>query len=108
MSEERKIIKRIAEIADACECSRLCDICQDKVAALVTAANEDWMPIESAPKDGTEIILGHANSVWFDQWIADLEFEVREGEGGCWMMCDQWSDPEIPTHWMPAPALPNA
>lgn len=62
-----------------------------------------WQPIETVPKDGSEILLGHANSIWIDEWIIDAEYEV----GGYWMMCDQWSDPEIPTHWMRLPSPPQ-
>lgn len=72
-------------------------------AALEQAAQ--WQPIETAPKDGTQILLGHGNSLWIDEWIPDAKYEVRNGEGGCWMMCDQWTDPEIPSHWQPLPPL---
>lgn len=69
---------------------------------------DEWQPIKTAPKDGSEILLAHANSVWVDQWIPSTSYEVRNGEGGCWMMCDQWTTPEIPSHWMPLPEPPTS
>ena len=60
-----------------------------------------WQPIETAPKDGTEVLLGHANSIWLDYWTMANELD------GFWAMCDQWEDPEVPTHWMPLPAAPQ-
>lgn len=62
---------------------------------------EAWLPIETAPKDGTEVLLGHGNSVWIDQWI-----EFEDG-AACWMMCDQWSEPEVPSHWQHMPDPPH-
>ena len=29
------VVKEIAEITDSCECSRLCDLCKDKIAAII-------------------------------------------------------------------------
>lgn len=58
-----------------------------------------WQPIETAPKNGFDVILGHANSVWVDCWTED------DGDA-FWMTCDQWTDPERPTHWMPLPSPP--
>lgn len=60
-----------------------------------------WQPIETAPKNGTEILLAHGNSMWIDEWTMVNELD------GFWMMCDQWETPEVPTHWMPLPVLPE-
>lgn len=82
-----------------------------------------WMPIETAPKDGTRI----------DVWLSDDEFPMRRtdvywgrphhecGEAGSYcdscppdrdMWCDDLSygEPEDlnPTHWMPIAAAPGA
>lgn len=71
-----------------------------------------WMPIESAPKDGSEVLLvcadaytPEATSGWWLNWSG--------GEG--WY---HYSMPEekwpggmtrwFPTHWMPLPAPPQS
>lgn len=67
----------------------------------LTLSADQWQPIETAPKDGTEILLAHGNSQWIDWWTN------VNAIGGFWCMCDQWETPEVPTHWMPLPNLPN-
>jgi|GEM_PF-1769553 len=75
-------------------------------------APHQWQPIETAPKDGTEIIL------WFpfkDIAINGLYGEVSEGDWETgyrkwmeWLVADElWfqEDPsQAPTHWMPLPS----
>ena len=60
----------------------------------------DWQPIETAPKDGTFILVAvpgdvktHIMLVW---WV----------DGWCW---DMTNTPIVgtPTHWMPLPASPE-
>lgn len=64
-----------------------------------------WQPIETAPKDGTrilvvnekEIVIAYASdSVWVDK---------KKGELLGWCIFDCHSDTEsiFPTHWMPLP-----
>lgn len=61
----------------------------------------EWRPIEAAPKDGTEILLGEGMSVEKGSWT-----EQDDGTG-------DWSDGEClplrptPTHWMPLPPPPG-
>ena len=61
-----------------------------------------WLPIETAPKDGTRIILvGESKKVWCDcRW----EKMTR--------VPDRWISfvgpvPFKPTHWMPIPEAPK-
>lgn len=64
---------------------------------------EQWRPIETAPKDGTWVLL------WFD---AD-EYAVsgawmRPGRDyiAHWCAFGRWTPGDAPTHWMPLPAPP--
>lgn len=59
-----------------------------------------WMPISTAPKDGTRII-----------GFADGEYATVQFSFGYWNLCvagtlatdSEW----WPTHWMPLPVMPN-
>jgi len=56
---------------------------------------DPWQPIETAPKDGTEI-LGYAGGFLLLSWRDDEWHEETFEESG-------WN----PTHWMPMPAPPK-
>jgi len=60
-----------------------------------------WQPIETAPKDGTEIrLLGRIKKEYIGHW--DKEFSVwsvRPHSEGFFVI--------MPTHWMPLPKLPE-
>jgi hypothetical protein len=77
----------------------------------------EWKPIETAPKDGTEIFI------WREGWhcapVAKWEYNVDADAYG-WTIdeevylgqCDEgWlgyvDDDPMPTHWMPLPAPPK-
>ena len=79
-----------------------------KVERIKSAA--EWQPIETAPKDGTFIILGYAGShVSEGRWVSDPSRNHWRETG--WfdtdadVLCDH---PGRPTHWMPLPEPPNA
>jgi hypothetical protein len=68
---------------------------------------KEWHPIETAPKDGTLVLLhpsGH--------WTADVNSDC---EVGYWDVdCEEWiaagsraDDYTGPTHWMPLPEPPS-
>lgn len=73
----------------------------------------DWQPIETAPKDGREVILRDRDRVgcacwtrWPDVHDTDGALEIEGGEG--WTVGadgDEWRNP---THWMPLPAPPGS
>lgn len=77
-----------------------------------------WQPIETAPKDGTPILLSNGVDVSFGNWIKE-DFsirEIRDIEGryvdqienqqeAQWMDWDGGMQPD-PTHWMPLPPPP--
>ena len=66
---------------------------------------DGWLPIESAPKDGTIVLLG-----WHDPDIEEIGAVAGWYEGGptdrCWY--DQYHEPVTATHWMPLRPLPSA
>lgn len=65
----------------------------------------EWRDIETAPKDGTEIILRRGERVGAAQWIYwPASHEQCAGEG--WTIGldgDAWDEGKEPTHWMPMP-----
>ena len=77
-------------------------------AALATARVEGWRPIESAPRDGSHVLLwytpnrvdkGVAVEGFFDMWY-DREWMVTRGANFVDRRLRQ------PTHWMPLPCGP--
>ncbi len=75
--------------------------------------NYEWQPIESAPKDGTEILLlkeiqwtfgdTKDSRIGKGNWIGAYWFEEKTE---IWRSrCDTWLDD--PTHWMPLPDGPK-
>jgi hypothetical protein len=87
----------------------------------------EWLPIESAPKDGTPVRLkgelfsevgAHEVVGW---WTGDFSDQSGCGYSG-WTTGDRidWGDPDetgnhadgpdevFPTHWMPLPTPPTA
>jgi len=96
------------------------------VADAVLQAHEArrWKPIESAPKDGTPIILRRGERVTPGQWVAasesgeqhfwDLEGRYQGSEivgrthDAYWMSDDGgFTADEPPTHWTPIPEPPQ-
>lgn len=86
---------------------------------LLGAAGGGWQPIETAPRDGTAVLViraiwpglpvGHAqecngHNTYVAQWWGDKY-------GGRWVCyMDLIQDPDCPidpTHWMPLPASPK-
>jgi len=66
----------------------------------------EWQPIETAPKDGTPILLGIAGPHYWPRsawWCLDEERWVVH-KGGRF---SAWFDIP-PTHWMPLPSPPDA
>lgn len=63
-----------------------------------------WQPIESAPKDGTRVLLraeggiteGHYDSHFWKSWL------------GCHDRQKVYASVHKPTHWMPLPAPPES
>lgn len=72
-----------------------------------------WLPIESAPKDGTYVLLWEQYGTnpfvgywWRDRWSVSHEHVDAEGGWDGANVVDAISMPV--THWMPLPAAPDA
>lgn len=69
------------------------NVCKFSDVQKILTAHQ-WQPIETAPKDGTSILL------YGGDWI----FEGRFSDGG-WVHA--YENDDTPTHWMPLPQLPG-
>jgi hypothetical protein len=71
----------------------------------MSADTNGWMAIETAPRDGTQVLVG--------VWVVGY-YNGSERRWSCWTIgvqgsggfgCDgEWGDE--PTHWMPLPPAP--
>jgi hypothetical protein len=60
----------------------------------------EWQPIETAPKTGESILLGHAKGCADGRWL-----QAAYDGNGAWI----WAYIHLnPTHWMSLPILPEA
>lgn len=81
----------------------------------------EWQPIETAPKDGTAVLIFYENDephMYDDEgphmavarWWASAEFEPS-GWGWTDFSVENWNREEMrqlfPTHWRPLPASPE-
>lgn len=71
--------------------------------ALRADAPPGWLPIETAPKDGTEILLAVYHENFVDPIIMNSCWIDREERGCYWL---DWHGMPEPTHWMPLPESP--
>ena len=65
-------------------------VARTRAAALIP----QWQPIETAPKDGTSLLLLGSGGVWIAEW-----------DGKYWYAGDNFVD--FPSHWMPLPPPPT-
>lgn len=92
----------------------------DAQADEIAALRQPWQPIETAPKDGTHVILTNGAAVsegWWEHQEPYIRPE-RDAYGGIQDQAesdgyDDWLDvlggmQPIPTHWMRLPAPPAA
>lgn len=88
------------------------------VSAYLAEAGDGWMPIETAPKDGTRVMLWmepmndarfkptDGPHAVFGTWVVWSDAMKREGVRDGW----SWYGSPLhwPTHWRPLPAPPAA
>jgi hypothetical protein len=89
--------------------------------AILTSGEDAWQPIETAPKDGTEVIAWREDAgIFMARWTAPdyfcTERECEElGDSSSvedWFCADfvagcRLEIAESPTHWQPLPAPPR-
>ena len=82
-------------------------------------ARRDWQPIETAPKDGTCILIAGGIYDWDSSWGETLPFsgvtiaswnDIRTGKPWQGENCGGHDEyyRYAPTHWMPLPEPPRA
>lgn len=93
---------------------------QALIETLTVALTPQWQPIETAPKDGTGILLSNGKDVAEGHWYFEeggttehrdldgryIDQTDSDGYAG-WLDWDGGMQP-APTHWMPLPAAPEA
>lgn len=88
--------------------------------AKAEALAEGWQPIETAPKDGTEVLLHGDGRTTYGQWVAPSKMprlhyqdgfapeEVWDEFDPHWASWDGgFTDEHPPTHWRPLPPPPK-
>ena len=69
-----------------------------------------WLPIESAPKDGTQILLCQGSwgpYLGFFEEDIWLFYDSEVGNEGRQAFFNSWIEGYPPTHWMPLPPTPK-
>ena len=105
----RELSKATAEIADLR--ARLASIAGGVSPLMGAAGDAGWQSIETAPKDGTLIVLGAHNGVWLGKYLPVY--------GSGYVPDNPWSSMLLnhdhmaerytrPTHWMPLPPAPSS
>lgn len=108
--------------------ARICKLCNhiysinDGPHVCPPPDNGGWLPIASAPKDGTDVIVGYDNCT---VWIVHLAFYRDGSEGwngeenlpaediGWWSYVkysntqEMLNDYRTPTHWITCPKIPK-
>ena len=58
----------------------------------------EWQPIETAPKDGRNVLIFNEDGIEIGWWSRGTSEWCRQ---------DMYLSTAQPTHWMPLPAPPN-
>jgi hypothetical protein len=69
----------------------------------------EWRPLETAPKDGTPVLVFREDAgVFTAHYAAAVDF-VKDGdcEPQWWTIDGQDLMADLPTHWMPLPEPPK-
>lgn len=82
-------------------------------AALRSAQGPQWQPIETAPRDGTRIMVANAHGAWMAEWrqVYVSGYQPENPWFSAMLNKDHIAREHRhvrPTHWMPLPAAPSA
>lgn len=66
-----------------------------------------WQPIETAPKDGTEILVWGKSGSWGPSYYVALWDGAWKAMIGGWQVYDDSQIEEDPTHWTLLPDPPR-
>lgn len=70
-----------------------------------------WQPIETAPKDGTAVLVANKNGAWIAKYEPVYQSGYRPENPWFSLMLNhdhvRKGKPYAPTHWMPLPPPPN-
>ena len=66
-----------------------------------------WRPIETAPRDGTEIILAIEDGFGVLGNRVNAIVGMFSTTDSCWVDAMNYSETYPPTHWMPVPEPPK-
>lgn len=72
----------------------------------------EWLPIESAPKDGARVLLSNGHGAWMAEYRPIYGSGYRPANPWFSVMLNHDHLPEAgrygqPTHWMPLPEPPK-
>lgn len=67
----------------------------------------EWQPIETAPKDGTEILVWMGARILLARWDAETYHKRPRPHWSSFVMGRTWSRDNQPTHWVPLPDPPK-
>jgi hypothetical protein len=86
----------------------------DRLRTLLSSSRgeQGWRTIDSAPKDGTYIILGNAQGAWVGCYVARYQSGFVPEDPWHSMMMNRRHMPRYsssePTHWQPLPSAPGS
>lgn len=108
---DMKVSALTAHATCGCSYDHKDDICMHHSPKLVRALTEiaelrkqlEWQPIETAPKDGTEILAYRKRDVKSCRWKGDC----WGGDGWTYPPAEGMLGEHAPTHWKPLPAPPE-
>lgn len=75
---------------------------------------KEWQPIETAPKDGTELLLYERRERLIDDDFIEVDYvftgwwNKESYINACWECLEYDAFSHNPTHWMPLPKPPSA